>query len=438
MANHRKERLVAKLFLEGTLTNTTQLSIGSGTSENADQDIIRLNDKPYIPGSSLAGSIKSLLEEFGHHPNEHFWGNEDHDNPFKSHAFFDNCLLSSNGFEIDILDGIKIDPVSNQTQKGAKYDYEVLQPGALFAFRIEVSVHELMNAQSMLEELQFIKQLMLDEELQLGSCTTAGLGYVKPEHIDIYVYDFIDDENAFDEYFNYLTVNEHSIEPISKTGPALSGSPVLQVFGNFKIKSRLITAQDPEAEDTDHIQLNRKKGSEFYLTGKSIKGAIHHRMIKIENTLGLNGLVKNLFGFVEERKVLEGEQARKARIFTRETVLQSSQAVLQMRNKIDRFSGGTIDQALFSSMPAEMHEDQSFLIQVKIKEPQTHEVFLLLQVMKDLMISDMAIGGEKNVGRGILEGLSLQAEYNGEKLIFENGKFAQIDEYFKELSYEPF
>ncbi|MEM0290210.1 MAG: CRISPR-associated RAMP protein Csx7 [Metallosphaera sp.] len=53
--------------ITGYLVNETRLRIGSGKAsssfmETSDNPIIRRNDKPYIPGSSLKGALRSLLE----------------------------------------------------------------------------------------------------------------------------------------------------------------------------------------------------------------------------------------------------------------------------------------------------------------------------------------------------------------------------------------
>lgn len=64
------ERLVEKVKIEGTITLLTGLHIG-GNSDNVeiggiDNQVIKLANKggqPYIPGSSLKGKLRSLLEQ---------------------------------------------------------------------------------------------------------------------------------------------------------------------------------------------------------------------------------------------------------------------------------------------------------------------------------------------------------------------------------------
>ncbi len=52
----------------------------------------------------------------------------------------------------------------------------------------------------------------------------------------------------------------------------------------------------------------------------------------------------------------------------------------------------------------------------------------MLLVLKDLWTGDLAIGGEKNIGRGVFKGSSVIISFNGKNLV--NG---QIDENNTEL-----
>ena len=57
-----------------------------------------------------------------------------------------------------------------------------------------------------------------------------------------------------------------------------------------------------------------------------------------------------------------------------------------------------------------------------------------MQVLKDLWCGDLAIGGEKNVGRGVLKGLSATIRWNNEEgkdrklTIKENGDGLKFSE----------
>ncbi|SOE23165.1 RAMP superfamily protein [Spirosomataceae bacterium TFI 002] len=434
----RDEKLIGKIFLEGQVCNLTQMSIGSGASDNCDQDIIKLNNLPYIPATALAGVLKdAFLRSQIMHMEPYFWGNSDHNDPYKSHIMFDNSLLiDPHGYEINILDGIEIVPETNQVKKGSKYDYEVLEPGASFNFRAELSIHKNFDFPSMLSYADHCLKWLNSGELQLGSMTTAGLGRVKGKGLKMFVYDFVNDNSAVDAYFEYLDLGVHNISEYSAAVKNEIPLPTENIFvakGTFNIKSKLITAQEAINEDADSIQLNRKNG-EYYINGRSQKGGFKHRITKIYKTLGGKPEdLKDLFGHEGKQK----EQAQKARIYTEESIIKGAKVALQQRTKIDRFSGGTIDQALFNSMPVEETAEDCLTITVKIKEPKSRDILLTLQVFKDLMTGDLALGGEKNIGRGVLSGTILEAAFGDKSLKVDMvNNTNEISEYFKTLTYE--
>jgi len=89
-----------------------------------------------------------------------------------------------------------------------------------------------------------------------------------------------------------------------------------------------------------------------------------------------------------------------------------------MRIKIDRFTGGTIKTALFNTMPLWSNNEQnkSVTINMDVIKYNPWEAGLMLQVLKDLWCEDLPIGGEKNVGRGILKGICAKI-FLGNKVI---------------------
>lgn len=79
--NTNKGKLIKKILIEGTITAKTGLHIGGSSVGmsigGVDATVVRnpITNEPYIPGSSLKGKMRSLLEklegEFGPHIGEH-------------------------------------------------------------------------------------------------------------------------------------------------------------------------------------------------------------------------------------------------------------------------------------------------------------------------------------------------------------------------------
>lgn len=100
------EKLIKKIKLTYTLRLLTGLHVG-GSSENVeiggiDSPVIKLpNGKPYIPGSSLKGKIRCLLEQArgaklcGNSKINKMFGNADKDNPQPSKVIFRDAYLTN-------------------------------------------------------------------------------------------------------------------------------------------------------------------------------------------------------------------------------------------------------------------------------------------------------------------------------------------------------
>ena len=114
-------------------------------------------------------------------------------------------------------------------------------------------------------------------------------------------------------------------------------------------------------------------------------------------------------------------RAKKGRIQVKEVTLPKYPAEVQTRIKIDRFTGGTIAGALFDSMPLFNKDEQTPIehVQIVVNDCEDYEAGLLLLVLKDLWSGDLAVGGEKNVGRGVFTGIQAIVEWNGKKIWIE-------------------
>jgi len=69
--------------------------------------------------------------------------------------------------------------------------------------------------------------------------------------------------------------------------------------------------------------------------------------------------------------------------------------------------------ALFDSMPLFSRGEEIKDITITITDYKDYEAGLMLLVLKDLWTGDLAVGGEKNVGRGVFEGISATINWNG-------------------------
>ena len=95
----------------------------------------------------------------------------------------------------------------------------------------------------------------------------------------------------------------------------------------------------------------------------------------------------------------------------------------QTRNRIDRFTGGTIDSALFDSEPIwQVKDSKEGLVsfEVTVKECSENEAGLMFVLLRDLWMGKLTFGGEASIGRGRLHGVRAEVLYNGNTYTFEN------------------
>jgi len=424
------EILTGKLVLKGRLKLKTPLIIGSGETDVT--DIVALKDpegKPYIPATSFIGILRHYFEEGIDNSTkkaineqlDYFWGSKKADG-YQSALICDD-LNTEDEPGIIVRDGVAISHKKRIAEEGAKFDYEVVEPGIGFNLNIEINIRKAYDKKIFKKILKTIVDALKAGDIRLGAMSTKGFGICKLDDIRYYEFDFSKKEDVI-SWLERKLIKER----VLSVGPFPIKSKEFLIDAWFKIKNSLIISSysgELKAPDAVHIISNKNP----VLPGTSLKGAIRDRAIRIINTLGGNGeeIIKPAFGWIDEKN--NKSKKYKSRIIVDETIINNIIKEVQYRIKIDRFTGGTIKGALFDSMPLwTTNGNKAVHIIMKIKDYKDWEAGLLLLILKDLWNEDMPIGGQKNVGRGILKGMEVtikmgknegKIKQNGDKLAFE-------------------
>jgi len=435
--NNITGKLTGKLILKATIINISPMLIASGKGDIVDFEVIRdSTGNPMIPGAGFAGMLRDSFSEIETDDLikkhiKYFWGsdaNNDNDSP-QSHIIVDDLKVDF-GYTVMERDGVAIDHTSNLGKDKSKYDYELIEPGAKFHLNAEITLRSGFDRNLFLDFLFFMIQKGKEERYQQGAFKSSGFGILKWSDIKIYEFDFPGKGELWFKYLqstdgNSLTNIYHNNDCTLKT----IEKNILTIEGDFSIKNSLIIRSDGDqtnstvkAPDKTHLKDSTGKA---LITGKSVKGAIRHRALKILNTIGNShpdNLIDHLFGYVNE----DTKNAEPARLKSfEERIENAEQTQIQPRIKIDRFTGGTIEHALMQSQPL-WHKNENFSLKFEITDCNETEAGLILLVMKDLMTEDLPVGGEKAIGRGILKGskLTVKGKMENEELnlVFdENG-----------------
>lgn len=428
-----KNKIVGIIVAKLDLVNISPVMLGNGEEEESDKDFICTpQGKPYIPGSSIKGKIKRLLKE-------RYLGNGQFDLVFgsvnnQSHLIFDDATLTSN-YNFAIRDGVKIDHQSNLAEDKGKFDYQVLEPDATFSLNLELKIRESFDYNICKSILGATLEL-IHQGIVLGGGEKSGMGHFEATNLRSRNFDFRSENTSCqkdrDDWFKYIEAEvPHSLleditEYLSLSSKKTYG---LRITSTFSLQSTLLTGSYAfKADEPDKVQLRLKNGN-YILSGSSIRGALRHRAVRVLNTLGKNGdLVPDLFGDVDK----ETKVAKKSRLMVHEINFKEEVSeIKQTRIKIDRFTGGTMDTALQEAQAVTKKSNSTFNMVFEVKNHTPKDLELLLYLLKDLMSEDLAIGGDKNVGRGRLKGIKSQIEVGNKCISLTDKGISRTD--FEEL-----
>lgn len=456
--NKQVHRITHKLVIKGKLKLASPLVMGKGEGEWIDKAIMRLPDgRPYIPASAFAGSLKTTMSNLGllqtgssKKNYEWLWGSEKVDNNitrdclFQSHlVLYDLLPLNESKTNISRRDGIRINYENGIVEYGAKYDYEILEPGIEFPLTMEITEREsfLQTDDDLKTIAASIIAALAHDSFRLGAFTSQGFGRftVLPSDLKAYLFNFTN-ENAHknehaDAWFDYVATGEepkYQDIPLKDIKMPELNYPAFRVDAKFRLKSALMIGASG-GKDSKADKTAIKSNNQFVIPGKSIRGAIRHRamrILKIWEEQGVqipsltNDLTADLFGYVNQNRT-NNNNAKRGLIRVEETIIKENDVLpkLQNRIRIDRFTGGVIDGALFNSEPIWTKEKEELEISFTIEhfkntsdELKKNYKKLLLMLLKDLWTGDLAIGGEKSIGRGVLQGKSASIIENGKQI----------------------
>jgi len=377
--------------------------------------------------------------------------------------------------QVELRDGVSIDDSTRTAARGKLFDIELLRADTRFKLRFELLVSEkppkgmdertfekLPRARrdallkERREELCTNLALALhgfeQEEIGLGARKRRGFGRCRVDEWRVWRYD-LNDADALTAW-----LAEGRAWPDVPPVPEAEGNSLAEKLGvtpdktdmrhrfemkaDFALEGSLLVrsgfGQADQGPDMEHLHRPRYDESdpdaaerEPVLPGTSLAGALRARALRIANTLApdrvrAEDLINGLFGVGPEDVEPEEEQDKKShlasRLIVHEAIVQGVHTLVQNRIRVDRFTGGAMDNYLFSEAPVFGNEGSGLTLELVLCDPNhdrdesgndkpSYEIGLLLLLLKDLWAGDLALGGESSVGRGRLRGLSATLKY---------------------------
>ena len=379
--------------------------------------------------------------------------------------------------DYELRDGVRIEPETRTAEDEKKYDITLLAAGSTFDLRFDLLIglpdgckdlaSEACRAKFDAERAGLLKALTaaLDGfakgEVTLGARKRRGFGRCRVDEWEVKHYDLRTRtgllawlaEGRGDWVAPVETKNAVTLaEALGLDGEPLSDARKrFTLIASFAIDGSLMVRSGLADSGPDMIHLHSPRPEQNggmkprpIFAGTSWAGVLRSRATQIAYTIApsekggkqddkVAQLIGGIFGpaeiksrkqpkkdkSAEETKQTEVEP-KASRIEIRETEVQGGRLLDQTRIKIDRFTGGAFESALFSEQPLFGNKDSRLKLELSLRLPaelsrdrQQAEIGLLLLLLKDLWTGDLPLGGEVGVGRGRLQGVNAEINYDG-------------------------
>lgn len=413
MSNSAK--IIGRYTLTGTVKLISPLIIRAGVyndilNDTVDDIVVTYHDgQPFIPGTSLAGVLRQTIQDIRPDVDKVLFGSIDEHKGTQSALQINDIPLENTN--ISVRDGICIDDVLGVTKDGAKYDFEVIESGAYGTLRIDCIIREYhQNQVDIIEEALKTLANLLGNGISIGARTVNGFGRIACEDISLEHYDFAKPESVQDWLLRKsgatITIPEAPI--VAKRDLIIDMDCYLE--DTILIKSIFEARWEDKLED---------KLLTLFIPGTSVKGVLRHQCGHIVHALGRGTAITNeLFGFSNDKT----KDSHKSRVLVNEVYFDTAYTQEeQHRIRVDRFTGGVMNGALFADHPLRntKGEKLTFPLHIRIKDCTDSEAGLAMLLVKDLMTGQVTMGANRTIGCGRIKGHSVTVKYNGESYVID-------------------
>lgn len=450
-----------------TVEAATPLAVGTGKSCDilTDAPVAKdVNGLPYIPATSIAGVLRHAmgLTDDQTEGNPFGYISKSDDNDDSGHGsdiiFTDAVMVGKNGKALDgiqdidwndefyryfqdlpVRQHVRIDH-KGTAENNVKFDNEVVYKGTRFVFEIE-----LMSEKDDKEHIEKAIGHLRYSTLRIGGgtrkgygklsivdCRQASLNLSKPEHLEKYLNkssSLAEDWDGFTKIpviesldYSKWTHYQLKLKPLDffMFGSGMGDSDADNVY-----VSELIVSWG--SDDKPYIDKDKecKPQKRVLIPGSSVKGAIAHRTAyhynkikgnfaenykdkeKREEITGSNNkAVAEIFGKAD------GDKFTRGRILIDDVIKGQAEPKSKsfFHNKIDQFTGGTMDGALFQEKVIyDKDTEYTFDIYVEnsaLADDDIKKAFV--QSLRDICAGLLPLGGITNRGNGIFTGTATE------------------------------
>jgi CRISPR/Cas system CSM-associated protein Csm3 (group 7 of RAMP superfamily) len=447
-------KIVRRIIIEADLILETPAHLGGGEKNGTEMLLLTdaLEGKPLLTGASVAGALRHHLLRLEHgylttddsdvRQNKFTWATRlfgsayDEQYGEQSRVIVDDALGKEKQADdpknktplLEIRDGVRLDGRTRTAEDQKLFSHQVWAAGTPFPLRLEVQFYESDGkGDTLLGALCAALGGFSDGSITLGARKSRGYGRVRMEQARVFDLDLKtkkglkgwldlpaclplpDDTNGVIDFAAFAATYQ--------TNRPTDHRAFFQIEATFALEDSLLIRAGSDVSQMQHLM----SAGNPVLSGTSLAGALRARAVKIcqtfapppppsedEKTPKQPELVNGIFGPLGDDKPNEQEERKLkgSRLHVRESVIEQGLTDwVQARVKIDRFTGGAFDTALYDQQPVFAKPETQVCLKVTLRNPQPAEIGLLLLLLKDLWTADLALGGESQVGRGRLRGL---------------------------------
>jgi CRISPR/Cas system CMR subunit Cmr4 (Cas7 group RAMP superfamily) len=425
--------ITGKLFLE------TPGHFGDGTQgDSIDMPLLRdkATGQPFIPGSSIAGALRSYACDYLHgyrNPKQDcpsislLFGqvvDDDQEATLSNIRVFDSYTCTE---AAEIRDGIKIDPKTGTVAEKLLFQTEVLPRNTSFSLCFELNIPKLELEDELIRTLLCALGGLEKGEIPLGARKNRGFGRCRVKDWRVKRFP-LTQKAGWLEWF--------ALEP-QESGPILQEDPCDKIYDaiskpmphqvpslpNDNCTRAIIDLQleleggilvrspglDIGSADASHICSDKTP----VLPGTSLAGVLRMRAHRIAQLIrpnkdDANAWVDSIFGdqHVDEKDT-SNKQLASSQLLVQEGAFSGGSILRVNRIKIDRFTGGALENHLFDEETlygATLDTSLELRIPYDETDQGKAKLGLLLLCVKDLVGGDLAVGGTSSVGRGYFGG----------------------------------
>ena len=435
------DTVVRRLYACGTWKLGSAAHFGGDETSVADMCLLKdAEGKPFIPGASIAGAARSFLAR-QRSPWAKYQGGLTTEPP-ELKRLFGGAAKADTVEESDtmsalivadahckqeatsIRDGVRVDAESGAAADKAKFDVEVVERGTEFVLNLECIIREGDANYDLTTLFLVILHGFEKGDISLGARTRRGYGRgkVKSWKIRDLQMDNREDVLAWLRGDPCSRPPSRLEETLANYSPPSDYKQYFRVEADFELRTSLLirsSSADPnapnEVPDMTHLHSNGKP----VVPGTSFAGAFRHRAALIADMLNWSkgpkdeDAVCEMFGPVHKPDSSTNQQKElwASRVHIEERLVKGVKLQWQDRVAIDRFTGGSLEGALFNEKPAypisltDLPKKPNLRLRLTLEEPEDAEIGLLLLTLRDFWNSHTALGGETSNGRGTLSGL---------------------------------